>query len=86
MMIAAAKDFRLVHVVDARAEDYANLMHETSDTELRFQFFGAGRDALRCDASTPPNLWVVNIHLPDMSGTDLLEMLRWCFPGARWRW
>lgn len=82
MMVVAGPDFRLVNVVDSHPEDYSCVAERLAQDELRMQVYGYGRDALRSDANEAPDLWVINMRLPDMSGLDLMAMLRWRFPGA----
>ncbi len=82
MMIVAAKECCLAHVVDARIEDYAHLEAQATDAGLRLAMFSSGRQALSHNDASPPDSWVVNLRLPDMSGADLMAMLRWRFPGA----
>jgi DNA-binding response OmpR family regulator len=57
-------------------------MKTPADDNVRMEVFNNARAALRQDPSCPPELWVVNMSLPDMSGTDLLAMLRWRYPGV----
>jgi DNA-binding response OmpR family regulator len=82
MMISSAKNVARVFVVDARPDDYASISQRATDEGLNLQMFGSGRAALRKDPAQAPELWVVNMRLPDMSGTDLLSMLRWRYPGV----
>jgi DNA-binding response OmpR family regulator len=83
-MILGRRNFLRVHVVDGRPHDYADLAQPVDGIELRLQMFvfATGREALRSDPIELPNLWVVNRRLPDMSGTDLVSMLRRRHPGV----
>jgi DNA-binding response OmpR family regulator len=65
-----------IFVVDASPTDYdtAQPAHCNSETELTF--FGSGREALRTNPDDSPNMWVINVRLPDMAGTTLHDMLR----------
>ncbi len=82
MIVGADPDYWTVYVVDSRPQDYAELAKRFAEHELQLQIFGAGREALRSGAVQPPDLWIINLDLPDMSGPDLLAMLRWRSLGA----
>ena len=82
MMISTNKELASVYVVDGRPADYAEIRHEAHDDRLDIEVFRSGREALRKNPDKGPELWVVNMRLPDMSGTDLLTMLRWRYPGV----
>ena len=71
-----------VFVVDANNNDYRELVDTMADEGYRLEVCTSGRAALRKDPANPPELWVVNMNLPDMSGPDLLSMLRWRYPGV----
>ncbi|HUS38455.1 MAG TPA: response regulator [Pirellulales bacterium] len=64
-----------VCVVDPVPEDYAHLTSGKSGGPTRFEFINSGRDALRHNAQSKPDVWIINLRLPDMSGVDLREML-----------
>jgi len=81
MMIVSCSDSALVNVVDARPEDYASVASSLPADRLQMCFFTSGREALRSNAAAP-NVWIVNLRLPDMASADLLEMLRWRYPGT----
>ncbi len=82
MMISSVKNVAKVFVVDSHPDDYQGICQRATDDGLNLQLFNSGRDALRKDPAQAPELWVVNMRLPDMSGTDLLSMLRWRYPGV----
>jgi DNA-binding response OmpR family regulator len=65
-------------VVDAAPTDYDGLPSEDSHLE----FVRSGRAALRVDPTVDPDLWIINMDLPDMSGLDLYPMIRSRFPGV----
>jgi len=75
-MICPRRDRDKIFVVDARPKDYEAAVQETTDSFVEFQFFANGRDALRSNPDEQPKMWVVNMKLADMSGTDLYSMLR----------
>ncbi len=81
-MIARPKNLAHVFVVDANRDDYLGLSDSMIDEGYRLEVCPSGRAALRMDPANPPKLWVVNMNLPDMSGPDLLSMLRWRYPGV----
>jgi len=74
-MIAQPENRPLVVVVDGQPNDYAALALSEQLRGAEVCFVESGRAALRLRVSEAPQLWVVNIHLPDMSGLDLYEML-----------
>ena len=61
--------------VDSDIASYRELL-----AALKGQFDGqvvaSGREALRLASHRPPSLWLINTQLPDMRGSDLLDMLR----------
>jgi DNA-binding response OmpR family regulator len=71
-----------VIIVDPRFGEYLDISEYLEDSGYCVEHCESGRDALRKNPLNP-QLWVVNIHLPDMSGPDLLSLLRWRHPGAR---
>ena len=81
-MISRPRNLPQVFVVDANVNDYRNLVESMTDGGYRMEVCPSGRAALRKDPTNPPELWVVNMNLPDMSGPDLLSMLRWRYPGV----
>ena len=77
-------------VVDPEPQDYAPLLRwRDCDGGAPLWFFlGSGRPALRClpmlvRLQVPVSLCLVNTQLADMSGCDLLPMLRPHMPGGR---
>ena len=70
-------------VVDADLADYTSLLslQPSADTELSIHLFSSARTALRVlpdsiEQRLPVSLFLINTTLPDMSGFDLLQMLR----------
>lgn len=82
MMVSAAKNTTRVFVVDASPADYADILRDAAKGDYELQLFSSGRAALRRDPALGPEMWVVNMRLPDMAGADLLSMLRWRYPGV----
>jgi len=75
-MICPINHREKIYVVDSRPGDYTTAVEETTDVAADFTFFKNGRDALRTNPEDGPSMWVVNVKLSDMSGTDLYTMLR----------
>ena len=75
-MICQPKNTAKIFVVDAQPKDYADVVGKSVYDSVQFRFFGNGRDALGHLPTDDPEMWVVNMNLPDMSGTDLQQMLR----------
>jgi len=75
-MICPSTNRDKVYVVDAEPGDYRALIQEMTDADVEFTFFGSGRDALRTNPDDSPRVWIVNMKLSDMPGTDLYSMLR----------
>ena len=65
-----------VFVVDARPEDYVALLADPLCEGLNLRFFRTAGSALRAARNGEPDLWVVNMDLPDRGGTELCDMLR----------
>lgn len=79
-MIALPTNLPQVFVVDPKKNDYLDLQSSMADSGYRVQVCNSGRAALRIDAEQAPELWIVNMNLPDMTGPDLISMLRWRYP------
>ena len=65
-----------VVVVDPRWQDYEKLVATSHTPELHFHFFGNGDKAIRNTMTTKCDLWLVNMHLSDMSGIELMALVR----------
>ena len=75
-MICPTKELARIYVVDAHPNDYSTVVDESAYDPVRFTFFSNARDALRNNPEDDPQMWIVNMTLPDMPGTDLYGMLR----------
>ena len=75
-MISQSANAAKIFVVDSEPSDYSNVVGEAVYDAVQFRFFGNAREALSSQPSEEPGMWVVNMNLPDMSGTDLQELLR----------
>ena len=75
-MICQTKRHSNIYVVDTHPDDYSAVVDDSAYDPVRFMFFNSARDALRHNPDDEPNLWIVNMTLPDMPGTDLYGMLR----------
>ena len=65
-----------VFVVGSNVADYMTLRQMAADGPGEVRVFAGGRDVLRLGEHSPPDLWIVNVRLPDISGFDLVEMLQ----------
>lgn len=81
-MISATKPVSRVVVVDSHPNDYTSITHSKEFGRVRFEFFSSARAALRDDSNLHPELCVINMNLPDMSGLDLYDMLSERWPGV----
>ena len=63
-----------VCVVDASPDDYRTISGPGSKEDPKFVFKRTARDALRLSPAAHPELWIINMQLPDMSGVDLHDM------------
>ena len=75
-MIWDTTDRSKVFVVDANTTDYESLIRVSAERNTEVVFFHSGKDALRCTPDRGPAVWIVNMDLPDMRGTDLQSLLR----------
>jgi len=78
LIISATPQARII-VVDSHPHDYDLLTHDRALSRLEFQFFPDGRSLLRSRESASPELVIINMHLPDMSGLDVYQVAfqRW---------
>ncbi len=65
-----------VFVVDANKSDYEKLVVASKNRSTEVVFFATGQEALQSAPVRGPAMWVVNMDLPDMRGTQLRSMLR----------
>ena len=65
----------VICAVDGDADAY-RLLFACLDDNLTTVMATSGREALRLAAARSPTLWLINLKLPDMSGVDLIDMLR----------
>lgn len=63
-------------VVDSKAEDYRDLSNEVQDANLNWKHANDGHHALQLSSGKNIRLWFSNMQLPDMSGIELLEIVR----------
>ena len=69
-------------VVDSRLQDYQNLSADLRSRNARCHLFTTGSDALRRVGLPESCLWLINTHLPDMRGMELLTLVRQRAPFA----
>lgn len=71
-----SEQWREIAIVDSTPLDYSELATPAYELGVTLRSFRTGREALRAAARFRPDLWMINVHLPDMSGFDVVEMLR----------
>ena len=81
-MISPAKQRSRILVVDAHPNDYDSIAHSSDFREVSFEFLQDGRSLLRNRDETCPELCVINMNLPDMSGLDVYDMVTQRWPGV----
>ena len=66
-------------VVDAHPREFDRLVRDRTLSRMQFEFFTDGHSLFRDRQLTAPELVIVNMHLPDMSGLDLYQdiLQRW---------
>ena len=69
-------------VVDADPGDYETEVHGLESGRTQVEFHSTARSVLRSPRRHPPELCIVNLQLPDMSGLDLYHMLIDRWPGV----
>ncbi len=65
-----------VQIVDPQYEDYDCLLEMAASARLDLGFTRTGQSSLRTGRLLGVDLWIVSTKLPDMSGFDLLGLLR----------
>lgn len=65
-----------VVVVDQHPRDYVNLIAGAARRKLRIRLFKSGDEAIHSASVFFDGLWLINTRLPDMSGIDLLRLIR----------
>lgn len=75
-MICHSEGTMKIFVVDAQPDDYSDFIDASLYDTVQFTFYERGRDALRTNPEDDPEVWVINMELPDMAGTELYGMLR----------
>lgn len=63
-------------VVDPKRSDYEGLFTSADEVRLAVCLLSSGGEALRLARDRPVGPWMINVQLPDLSGFDLVEMLR----------
>jgi DNA-binding response OmpR family regulator len=75
-MAAITQPRSSIWIVDPAPYDYVNFVDPAHGADVHIRHFSTGRAALRAARQSEPDLWVVHVVLPDMSGFDLVELLR----------
>ncbi|MBI2824746.1 MAG: response regulator [Planctomycetia bacterium] len=65
-----------VVVTDPRPLDYRNLAGLAGEHAWHVHFLTSGGAAIQFARRGSANLWMINVSLPDISGFDVVEMLR----------
>ena len=81
MPLTSAVCSRIV-VVDADPRGYEAEVHDLETRRTQVEFYSSARSVLRSPKRHPPELCIVNLQLPDMSGLDLYQMLIDRWPGV----
>lgn len=71
-----------VLIVDPRPEDYERLALAAAERDLVVRKTRLGQRALELASQSAVALWLTNITLPDMSGLELIELIRARRPDA----
>lgn len=66
----------IILVVDTRPDDYVSFAPWVKKNGIELRFVSSGKAALRAATEMNPALWLINVELPEMTGFDLLEMVR----------
>ena len=70
-------------IVDRRPADYQHLEAEMNTQITRCSYATTGDEALQLPRSTSQGLWFINFELADMTGIELLKLLREREPHTR---
>ncbi len=75
---------RLVNIVivDGQLDAY-HVLQDAIPHFSQLHLLDSGDTALQFSSGEPIRLWLINIHLPDMSGFELYRMLQPRYPTAR---
>ena len=65
-----------IWIADSHPADYDCLTLGTKAGQLAVRFLASARDVLHRWSAASPDVCIVNVQLPGMSGFDLVEMLR----------
>jgi DNA-binding response OmpR family regulator len=75
-MVRSLRSESHIVVTDARPKDYRDLSLLAGEYGWHVHFLTSGRAAIQFARPNCADLWMVNVCLPEMSGFDLLEILR----------
>lgn len=71
-----------VLIVDAQPDDYRRIASRPDQENVTFYFARSGHDALQLSQQSRVQTWLVNLHLPDMTGLELLDVVRGRYPAT----
>jgi CheY-like chemotaxis protein len=74
-MPTAAKKSVTIWIVDPAPQDYAHLVESARHAGVHVYCLPTGEAVLRAAKHFAPDLWIIHVALPDMSGFDLVELL-----------
>jgi len=72
----------IIAFVDARPEDYWQLAEAAEARGFHCRYATTAEQALQLAKRGQPAFWLVNLHLPDMTGLELCRLLRPRLSGA----
>lgn len=65
-----------VLIVDKNSAQYAMFLNSVTEWNLQFAQASDGHQALQLVSASPPRIWLANLVLPDMSGIELLRLVK----------
>lgn len=68
--------FRQFLIVDGRPNDFRPIVSQARQANVAFHFAANGNDALELSQRTHCQAWLVNLQLADMTGLELLSVVR----------
>ena len=81
-MVRSLRSQSHIVVTDARPKDYRDLGLLAGEYGWHVHFLTGGRAAIQFARPSSADLWMINVRLPEMSGFDLMEIVRDRVPGV----
>ena len=66
----------IIWIVDSRRLDFDRLFMDIRAAQMEIHFLATGRKLLRQWSAGAPDVCIVNVRLSDLSGFDLVDMIR----------